>query len=171
MFRAMCVQLLAPYQEQNPACLSGRASWNACQLVVVSAQIVRTCGEKDRALLFRAWSRLCLHAASLSAAEGASASATAMARAARAEAMEKEAEAAADKAEAWRRAAAASAEVAAAREKALREASRGSVLTAELQQTKEEMEQVARQQQLRRVKILVRGYHSDSKIIVWVSTV
>lgn len=94
-----------------------------------------------------------------------------MARAARAEAMEKEAEAAADKAEAWRRVAVASAEVAAAREKALREASRGSVLTAELQQTKEEMEQVARQQQLRRVKILVRGCHSDNKIIVWVSTV
>ncbi len=53
-------------------------------------------GERDRALVFRGWSRLCLHAASLSAAEGASAAATAVARAARAEAKEKEAAAAAN---------------------------------------------------------------------------
>eukprot|EP00752_Nemacystus_decipiens_P010863 g9658.t1 len=117
--------------------------------------IIRICGERDRALTFRAWSRLCLHAASLSAAEGASASATAVARAARAEAMEKEAEAATHKAEAWKRAAAASVEVAEAREKTQREASRGSVLTAELQQTKSEMEKVARQHQLRRIKIMI----------------
>eukprot|EP00903_Cladosiphon_okamuranus_P014747 g13665.t1 len=116
--------------------------------------ITRVCGDKDRLLMFRGWSRLCLHAASLSAAEGASASATAVARAARAEAMEKEAAATAEKAEAWRRAAAASAEVAEAREKALREAARGSSLAAELHESKEEMQQVARHQQLRRLKIL-----------------
>ncbi|CAN0575478.1 unnamed protein product, partial [Ectocarpus sp. 12 AP-2014] len=85
------------------------------QLHRLKMLITRVC-ERDRALTFRGWTRLCLHAASLSTAEGASAAATAAARAARAEAMEKEAKAAADKAEAWRRAAAASAEVAEARE-------------------------------------------------------
>ena len=75
--------------------------------------------------------------------------------------MEKEAAAAAEKAEAWRRAAAASTEVAEAREKAQREAARGSVLTSELHQSKAEMEQVVRQQQLRRMKMLVRGCHAN----------
>ena len=70
--------------------------------------------------------------------------------------MQKEAEAAAAKAEAWRRAAAASAEVAEVREKAQREAARGSVLAAELHNSKEEMEQVVREQRLRRMKMLVR---------------
>ncbi|CAN0508164.1 unnamed protein product, partial [Ectocarpus sp. 12 AP-2014] len=83
--------------------------------------IIRVCDERDRALMFRGWSRLCLHAASLSAAEGAAAAATATARSARAEAMEKEAKSAADKAEAWRKAAAATVEVAEARERAQRE--------------------------------------------------
>lgn len=132
-------------------------------LYPASVKIIRVCGERDRALMFRAWSRLCLHAASLSAAEGASASATAVARAARAEAIEKKAVAAAEKAEAWSRAAAASAEVAEEREKAQREAARGSDLTAELQQRKEEMEQVARQQQLRRIKMLVRSCHANKR--------
>lgn len=54
--------------------------------------------------LFRGWSRLCLHAASLSVADGVSAAATAAARAARAQTIEKEAEAAADMAKARRRA-------------------------------------------------------------------
>ena len=122
--------------------------------------------------MFRGWSRLCLHAASLSAVEGASASATAAARAARAEAIEREAAAAADKAEAWRRAAAASVEVAEAREKAQRDAARGSVLAAELHQSKEEMEQVVREQQLRRMKMLVRACHagSDDSIVICVYT-
>ena len=66
----------------------------------VAVQIIRICGERDRALLFRGWSRLCLHAAFLFAAEGASASATAAARAAREEALEKEAESAIATAEA-----------------------------------------------------------------------
>lgn len=147
--------------------VEGMEYFNSFQLVLVSVQIVRTCREKDRALIFRAWSRLCLHAASLSAAEGTSASATAAARAARAEAMEKEAKAAAEKAEAWKRAAAASAALAEARMKDQREASRGSILTAELQQRKEELEQMARQQQLRRLMILVRGCHAynDIKIL------
>lgn len=51
-------------------------------------QIIRACGDSDKRCLFRAWSRLCLHAASLSASEGASAAATAAARAARAETVE-----------------------------------------------------------------------------------
>lgn len=51
-------------------------------------------GDRSRRLLFRGWSRLCLHAASLNAIEGASSAATAAARAARAEAERKSAEAA-----------------------------------------------------------------------------
>lgn len=62
-------------------------------------QITRVCGDRDRSLLFRGWSRLCLAAASLNAAEGAAAAATAAARAARADAMEKEAAATAAAAE------------------------------------------------------------------------
>ena len=118
-------------------------------------KITRVCGERDRALIFRGWSRLCLHAASLSAAEGASAAATAVARAARAEAMEAEAAAAAEKAEAWRRAAAASAKVAASRAREQREAARGSTLETELSQKDEDMERAVRQEKLRRMKMLV----------------
>ncbi|CAM9421118.1 unnamed protein product [Ectocarpus sp. 13 AM-2016] len=108
------------------------------QLRQIKMLIIRVCGQRDRALMFRGWSRLCLHAASLSAAEGAAAAATAAARAARAEAMEKEAKAAADKAEAWRRAAAASVEVAEAQEKAQRGTH----------------EKMAREHQLHRLKML-----------------
>ncbi|CAM9376100.1 unnamed protein product [Scytosiphon promiscuus] len=117
--------------------------------------ITRVCGERDRALVFRGWSRLCMHAASLSAAEGASAAGAALARAARTKAMEKEAQAATEKAEAWRKAAAASSEVAAAREQAQRENARGSVLTAELKNKEMEMSRVEKQHQLRRVKMLI----------------
>ena len=70
--------------------------------------------------------------------------------------MEKEAEAAADKAEAWRRAAAASVEVAEAQEKAQREAARGSMLASELQLKVKDTEEALRQHQLHRLKILVR---------------
>ena len=108
------------------------------------AKIARVCGERDRALIFRGWSRLCLHTASLSAAEGASASATAVARAARAEAMEKEAESAA-----------ATVEAMVAREEAQRESSRGSMVAAELQLKVKDTEQALRNHQLRRMKMLV----------------
>lgn len=50
--------------------------------------MARVVGDGNRGLLFRGWTRLCLHAASLNAAEGASSAATAAARAARAEAEE-----------------------------------------------------------------------------------
>lgn len=63
---------------------------------VTYGQINRVCIGREKALLFRGWSRLCLHAASLSAVEGALAAATAAARAARTEAMEKEAATAAN---------------------------------------------------------------------------
>ena len=99
--------------------------------------------------MFRGWSRLCLHAASLSAAEGASAAAPAAARAARAEAMETEATAAAEKPEASRRAAAASADVATSKEQAQRE-------VAELARREELIGQVDRQHRERRAKMLVR---------------
>lgn len=52
--------------------------------------------------LFRGWSRLCLHAASLSVAEGVSAAATAAARADRAQKIQNEAQKAADAAKARR---------------------------------------------------------------------
>jgi len=88
------------------------------------------CRDKDKATLFRGWSRLCLHAASLSAAEGASAAATAAARATRAEAMQLEAVAAAEKVKALEAAARTSADGAAGTgERAQREAS-GETLTA-----------------------------------------
>lgn len=137
---------------KNPLCRR-YAYWApvACPPV----KITRVCGEQDRSLMFRGWSRLCLHAASLSAAEGASASATAIARAARAEAMETEAQAAADKAEAWRRAVAASAEVAEAREKAEQLSMGVSALTAELKQRADDSGHLMREQQLRRMKRLV----------------
>ncbi|CAN0449059.1 unnamed protein product, partial [Ectocarpus sp. 12 AP-2014] len=132
------------------------------QLRRLKMLITRVCGESDRALMFRGWSRLCLHAASLSAAEGASAAATAAARAARAEAMEKEAKSAADKAEAWRRAAVASVEVAEARERAQREAARGSMLASELQLKVKDTEEALREHQLRRLKILISRVCGES---------
>lgn len=101
--------------------------------------------------MFRGWSRLCLHAASLSSAEAASATATAVARAVRAEAMDKEAKAAVEKEEALGRVAAASAEVAKERETSQHEAVRGSLLTAEMRGNVGE-----REHQLRRMKVLVR---------------
>ena len=115
----------------------------------LAIKIVRVGQDRDRNLMFRGWSRLCLHAASLSAAEGAAAAATAVARAARAEAMETEAIAAAEKAEAWKRAAAASADAAAIKEQAQRE-------VADLARQKESMGQVDRQQRERGAKLLVR---------------
>lgn len=65
-----------------------------CNVPRLCVQISRVCRENDRRLLFRGWSRLCLHAASLNAAETAFATATATARAARADAEAKEAAAA-----------------------------------------------------------------------------
>ncbi|CAM9336819.1 unnamed protein product, partial [Hapterophycus canaliculatus] len=119
--------------------------------------IIHIHGERCRALLFRGWSRLCMHASSISTGEGASATATPLARAARAETMEKEAKADTDKAEGWRKAAAASAEAAAARELAHRETAPGSIFSRELRQEKD-MEHVVQDQQLRRLKtLIVRG--------------
>lgn len=128
---------------------------------LILRQISRICRVKDRSLLFRGWSRLCLHAASLNASEGASAAATAAARAARADAMEKEAIAAAEKAEAWRKAAAASAAVAAAREQAELEAAGVSMSTADMTEGAEKWKKVVRAQQERRAKMVVRR---DSKL-------
>lgn len=57
-------------------------------------QIACVCRNGDRRRLFRGWSRLCLHAASLCVAEAEEAATTATARATRADAMEREAAAA-----------------------------------------------------------------------------
>ena len=54
-------------------------------------QMARVVGDSSRRLLFRGWSRLCLHAAALNAVEGAYSAATATARAARAVAEEERA--------------------------------------------------------------------------------
>lgn len=115
----------------------------------LSAKIARVGRDREKASMFRGWGRLCLHAASLSAAEGASASATVAARAARAEAVQTEAAAAADKAGALKRAGAASTDLAASREQAQREATK-------LAKRETTMGQVDRQQQERRTKMLVR---------------
>ena len=137
----------------------GQRSWTLMQLVcpttptsvafILAAKIARVGRDRDRSLVFRGWNRLCLHAASISAAVGASASATAAARATRSEAMEPAATAAADKVEALKRATAASANLAVSREQAQPEAT-------ELARRGEAMSQVDRQQQERRAKMLVR---------------
>lgn len=62
-------------------------------------QIAHVNGNREKRLLFRGWSRICLHASSLSAAEGASVVVAAAARADRAEALERQAAAATEVAE------------------------------------------------------------------------
>ena len=99
--------------------------------------------------MFRGWSRLCLHAASLSVAERASAAATAAARVAHADAMKTETTAGAEKAEALKSAAAASAEAAASKEQAKRRAT-------ELARREEAEDQALRRQRDHRAKRLVR---------------
>lgn len=111
--------------------------------------------------MFRGWSRLCLHAASLNAAEGALATTTAAARAVRAEAVEKEATAASEQAESWRRAAAASAEAAAVTEKARQEATGVLREAAKLTDRADRLEDSLRQEQGLRAGLLVRHIHQS----------
>lgn len=136
--------VLHPYATRIENHVSGPTSY----LFRLAVKIARIGRDRDRALLFRGWSRLCLHAASLSAPEGVSAAATAVARAARARALELEATAAAGKDQVSRRAAAVSAEVAASKEQAQQDGT-------EREQREEAMEQVDRQGQERRAKALV----------------
>lgn len=117
-------------------------------------KITRVGGDRDRALLFRGWSRLCLHAAS--AAEGASAATTAAARATRAKATGMETEEAIDKAEASRREEREIEDASAARQQARRETARGSNSATEVQHTITDTEAILREHQLRWIKILVR---------------
>lgn len=121
----------------------------------LATQITRVCGDRDRLLLFRGWSRLCLHAASLNAQEAASADATAAARAARAAAMDKEATAATERAKALQQMANASAEIAAVKEHTRQHAAGVSTVTAELKQRAGESEQLLKKQQQRWCKTLV----------------
>ena len=147
MHRVACVPLPNAFRHsRSPFVRSATPNSTVFRIPVKIARVGR---DRDRALIFRGWSRLCLHAASLCAAEGASAAATAAARATRAEAMEMEATAAAEKAEAWKKAAAASTDVAAAKEQVQREA-------AELVRREETMGQVGQQQRERRAKMMVR---------------
>lgn len=106
--------------------------------------------DKRRRLLFRAWSRLCLHSASLNAAEASLATATAAARAARVDAMEREAAIADDAA------ARAMTGASTAREEALQEVSGASMVVAELRGRVNELEQTVREQQEWRAVLLVR---------------
>lgn len=115
-------------------------------------KITRVGRDRDKALVFRGWSRLCLHAASLSAAEGPSAAATAAARAVRAETMEMEAIAAAEKAKAY----GANPDTVASREQAKRDEAGASTSAAELEQLEEAMNQVLQKQRERGAKMLVR---------------
>ena len=129
--------------------LSFRLATANSAVLHIAAKIARVGRDRNRTLMFRGWSRLCLHAASLSAAEGASAAATATARAARTEAMEAEAFVALEKAGAWKGAAAASADVAELMEETQR-------LAAELARREEVMGQQDQQERQRRAKLLVR---------------
>lgn len=127
------------------------------------------CGDGDRSLLFRGWSRLCLHAAaSLSAFEGASTAANAASRGSRAEAVTHGATTAADKTETGRHVAEASADVAAEREQAQmegeeEEADASTTLVPELKRKTFDTEQVSRHQQARRAKMLVRAEVNDGR--------
>ncbi|CAM9128995.1 unnamed protein product, partial [Ectocarpus sp. 8 AP-2014] len=60
--------------------------------------ITRVCGDRDRRSLFRSWSRLCLHAASVGAVDDVSAAAAEAARVAKADAVEKQARTPAERA-------------------------------------------------------------------------
>lgn len=119
-------------------------------------QISRMLGDKERSLMFRGWSRLCLHSASVNAVEGALATTTAAARAVRAEAVEKEATAASEQAEACRRAATASAEAAAVTEQARQEATGVVREAAKLTDRADELENSLKQEQGLRAGMLVR---------------
>lgn len=83
-------------------------------VAVDRSQVVHVLGARLKRNLFRGWSRLCLHAASLNAEESASATATAEARVIRARAIEREAAAALEIAESRKQAAAVEAAVVAA---------------------------------------------------------
>lgn len=149
---------------------SGRVDWIVLHVLYVQcthapdatlyrAQMARTWGVIDRRLLFRGWTRLCLHAASLNAAEGSLATATAAARAARAEVMEKEVVAADEKAKTWEKAAAASVAAAAAsmaREEALQKTFGVSTFAMELKAKVEEAERALCEQQQQRAVLSVR---------------
>lgn len=106
---------------------------------------------------------MCLHAASLSAAEGASAAVTATARAARAEAMEMEAATATRMAEARKKAVTASAEMAAAREKTQQELAGAPALTEDLCcKAEDRIEVLQKTEQKRRAKSMVRDEYVDA---------
>lgn len=68
------------------------------------SQIIHMCRSMERRHLFRGWSRLCRHAASVNAAAEISSSRTANARAARAQAVETDVITAAEESFAWREA-------------------------------------------------------------------
>ena len=125
----------------------------------IFVQITRVGRDRDRALVFRGWSRLCLHAASLSTAEGGSVAARAAARAVRAKAMETEATAAAEKAEAWR----VSADMAASTDQTRGGVTEALPSVAELEGREEAMGQVLREHREHRAKMLVSHIAIDSK--------
>lgn len=125
----------------------------------VFVQITRVGRDRDRVLVFRGWNRLCLHAASLSTAEGASVAAMAAARAVRAEAAETEATAAAEKAGACR----VSADMAASTDQTQGGATEALPSVAELEGREEAMGQVLREHREHRAKMLVSRIAQDSK--------
>lgn len=112
--------------------------------------------------MFRGWSRLHLHAASLNAVERTSAAATAAARAAKAEAMEKEVSVANKTVGAWRKAITANAAPAAAmsREKTPQEASGETMCMEELRGQAGELKRAVLEQKTHQALSLVRNIRS-----------
>ena len=144
------------------SCWAYLISDRTCSVTFVSTaaptrvKIIRMCRDKDKATLFRGWSRICLHAASLSAAEGASAAATATARATRAEAMQLEAVAAAEKIKALEAAAQTRTNAATGiGERAQRGAS--GEMTTEMTDRMGTLEQALKRERWRRAGMLVSG--------------
>lgn len=113
----------------------------------LSSQITHVWRDKHRQQLFRGWSRLCLHAASLNAAEGDSAAATAVARATRVETIGNEADAAAARVK--------TATATTPSEKEMQEVSGVSTLAGALQERVKVAERAARQEQERRAILVV----------------
>lgn len=139
-----------------------------CQFPIPNDKVARVSSGYNKRLLFRGWSRLCLHAASLNAEEGALAAASAAARATRAEAMEKEAKAMAEKAEAWRQAATAVENVEAWKKGEKAKKSQGRALQeTELSEREDRAEKAMRNCRNRVLSFMVRSLWAFSYVSNW----
>lgn len=146
------------YSEEHGTLKSSSRNTFPCPFLILNNKVARVSIGHNKRLLFRGWSRLCLHAASLNAEEGALAAASASARAARAEAMEKEAKAMAEKAEAWRQTATAVENVEAWKKGEKAKKYQGQALReAELREREEQAEKIMRNCRNRVLSFMVRS--------------